>query len=461
MADDPHTLGQGRYSLLEQIGQGGMARVWRAFDQRLRAERAIKILDPTLANRGEVRRRFEQEAHAMARINHPNVVTIHDVLEERDKEDRHRIAIVMELLEGGSLTSWIQKRGPIPPERVVPILVLALCGLEAAHAAGVIHRDIKPGNILLTAGQVPKLSDFGIARIAETEAPRTRTGTVLGTWAYLAPETRFDSTQATVASDIYGVGATLFAVITGSEPFDLYAPHLRPAQFEAIPAEIRGVIHRATAYDPARRYASAAALRGALEALSFASSPAVRLPQRLPENLHPTDAAALPGRRVFVLTGSLRTGNAEIDRQHEEMLRWGHGLLRDHSHPDVRARAAEGYQFLARYALQHFNAEETVMGSLRYPDLAAHARVHAGFREEIRGILAAADMDGDGEEARVRLHRLLTVTLVDHIHTLDRALATFMAAHPRAAVQGPAEDPVAQVRSPLRRWLERWREEEG
>lgn len=465
-------LSDGRYTLLEILGQGGMATVWRASDSRLGIDRAIKVLHTNLAARPILRKRFEREAQAMARLNHPNIVTVHDVLEERDAEGNRLLFIVMELMPKGSLTQLLQREGPLPPFRATGLVAQVLPGLGAAHEAGIIHRDLKPGNILLSAQDHPKVTDFGIAYLAE-EGGLTHTGQVLGTYAYLAPEVRDPAPRPTVSSDIYAMGATLFALLTGREPFDLYAPQVRPEQFDGIPEPLVAVIRRATSYDPALRHASAAALRddlvnvftelpptaarpsvapGAPVPVASPSEPVV-LP---PEPLHPSEAEALPGRTTFVLTSDLRTGDRDIDQQHEQLFSWGYEILRDFDYPEMYQDLANGLRFLGVYVERHFEAEEALMASAGYPGLPVHRAAHEVLKREAEEILLLAETGGITPALRERMRRLLGGGLSSHIRSLDRGLATWLVAHPMARLHPiPQDPPSAADTGAWRRWIQR------
>lgn len=472
----PSTLSNGRYTLLEPLGQGGMATVWRASDGRLGVERAIKILAPSLAHRADLRDRFEREARAMARLNHPNTVIIHDVAEERGEDENRILYIVMELVTGGSLATLVDTHGPIETVRACRIVAQALRGLEAAHDAGIIHRDLKPGNILLAEDDRPKVSDFGIAFVAEEGRSLTRTGVVLGTYAYVAPEVRLDPRAVSIASDIYSMGATLFAIVTDREPFDLYVPQLHPSQFADIHHSIASVIHKATAWQPTQRYPTARDMREDLEtaildllptasalpfladqgapdpALAFPTGEGTHLP---PLPLHPTEAWATPGRLPMVLTSELRTGNADIDSQHEQLFQWGYELLREFDYPGLDQDLINGLRFLGAYVVQHFANEEQIMAGLAYPGLETHRRAHDAARREARDLIALAETQGVSPHVRDRLRTLFSTIIANHVRTHDLTLSHWLAERPRVAL-APLEPAIEEVDHPAwRRWLDR------
>src|SRR5580693_2208594 len=204
----------GRYRLHALLGEGGMARVYDGFDQRLERPVAVKILRPqTLALPG-MRKRFQQEARLAARLVHPNIVAVLDY-----GEDDSSSYLIMERLPGTTLRDEIM-RGPLPRQRVMSVMVETLAALAAAHKLGVVHRDIKPSNILLDDDGHAKITDFGIAKsfdpvaADDLTADLTMTGVVLGTPGSLAPERRAGH-PATVQSDVYAVGAVMVEALSG------------------------------------------------------------------------------------------------------------------------------------------------------------------------------------------------------------------------------------------------------
>ncbi|MGW6056605.1 serine/threonine-protein kinase [Streptomyces sp. NPDC055189] len=211
----------GRYRLGESIGRGGMGRVWRAHDEVLHRTVAVKELTAVQfvpeGDRAVLFARTHAEARAAARINHPAVVTVHDVLEYDS-----RPWIVMELVEGCSLADAVKDKGRIEPVEAARIGLWTLKALRAAHAAGVLHRDVKPGNVLLANDGRILLTDFGIAAI-EGDSTITRTGEVVGSVDYLAPE-RVSGANPGPASDLWALGATLYTAVEGNSPFRRTSP---------------------------------------------------------------------------------------------------------------------------------------------------------------------------------------------------------------------------------------------
>ncbi len=248
----------GRYHLGRVLGEGGMARVYDAYDQRLERPVAVKILHPDTEALPGMRKRFEQEARLAARLTHPNIVAVLDY-----GEDHSSCFLVMERLPGTTLRDEIS-RGPIPIGRVALVVTDCLAALEAAHRVGVLHRDIKPSNILLHDDGHTKIADFGIAKSFDIRTmvdgipdDMTQTGVVMGTPAYLAPERR-SGLPATVQSDLYAVGAVMVEAVTGTRA------ESGIIGVDAIPLPWRDIAARAVAPDPADRYASAAQMMKAL-----------------------------------------------------------------------------------------------------------------------------------------------------------------------------------------------------
>ena len=261
-----------RYREPERIGYGGMGDIYRATDSLLGREVAIKVLAERYAEDEPVRERFTREALAAARLSgEPNIVTIFDV-----GEHDSRPYIVMEYLRGGSLDDVLRQEGVQAPQRVFAWLEQAGRALDAAHARGVVHRDVKPANLLLDGQGNLHVADFGIASAAGMDS-LTMTGTVLGTAGYLSPE-QAQGDRATPASDRYALGVVAFELLTGSRPFEADSPTAEAAAHvnapvpsvsarTDLPREIDRCFQRALAKDPAERFEScadfAAALRGA------------------------------------------------------------------------------------------------------------------------------------------------------------------------------------------------------
>lgn len=278
--EHPSALGGGRYEVRGVLGAGGMATVYRVWDRRLKVDRAIKVLHPAMVDKQNIRRRFETEASTMARIQHPNIASVFDVGEDGDA-----LFMVMELIPGGSLSDLVSRQGVLTPRQAAETFACVCDALQVAHEAGVIHRDIKPQNILVTREGVPKVTDFGIAHVEADDAPSmTRTGSVMGTWGYMPPEQRAGARQLDGRTDVYAVGASLVGVTTGDLPGDLFVSELHDRLLGGVHPVLRAIVVRSTRYAQSDRYASAAvmavALREAAQQLTIEGDgdPAARVP---------------------------------------------------------------------------------------------------------------------------------------------------------------------------------------
>ena len=258
-----------RYRIQAKIGEGGMAVVYRALDVVLRRIVAIKVLRAQYAGDPEFVDRFRREAQAAASLSHPNVVNIFDVGQDADVH-----YIVLEYVQGRNLKEIVREQGQLPPRRAAQIARSVARALEAAHARGLVHRDIKPHNILITVEGRVKVADFGLARAASA-ATLTATGMVIGSVHYFSPEqARGDAVGP--ASDIYSLGVVLYEMLTGAVPFRGDSPiavalkHLQeepvpPRQRkDPVPEWLEGVVLRALAKKPADRFAAAAGIAEAL-----------------------------------------------------------------------------------------------------------------------------------------------------------------------------------------------------
>jgi eukaryotic-like serine/threonine-protein kinase len=259
----------GRYRLDDRLAAGGMAQVWRATDEVLQRQVAVKLLHPHLAADDTFVTRFRLEAVAAARLAHPGIVSIYDTVSDGGLE-----AIVMELLPGTTLRDLLDRPEPLDPWQVAAIAAQVADALDAAHRAGLVHRDIKPANILLTDHGRVKVADFGIAKAA-AEADLTQPGLLVGTAKYVAPE-QVSGQRVDPRTDVYSLGVVVYEALCGRLPFTgdtdsavalarLHRDPLRPRQVRpSVPRSLEDVVCKAMSRDPGRRHGSAAELRAAL-----------------------------------------------------------------------------------------------------------------------------------------------------------------------------------------------------
>jgi serine/threonine protein kinase, bacterial len=262
----------GRYRVDTLIATGGMSAVYRGLDRRLDRPVALKIMDSRYAGDSQFLTRFQREARAVARLKDPGLVAVYD-----QGIDGHHPFLVMELIEGGTLRELLTERGPMPPHAVAAVLGPVLGGLAVAHREGLVHRDVKPENVLISDNGDVKIADFGLVR-AIAEAKITSTSVILGTAAYLSPE-QVSTGDAGPASDVYAAGILTFELLTGSTPFtgdsalavayqrmdhDVSRPS---AVIGGVPAQFDRLVLRATSRDPANRYTDAGEMAAELEAI--------------------------------------------------------------------------------------------------------------------------------------------------------------------------------------------------
>lgn len=302
-----------RYLLLERIAVGGMGEVHLATDERLGRRVAVKVLAPVYADSPDFVERFRREALTAAALSHPNIAQVYDY-----GVDGSSHFIVMEHVDGSDLARLLRERGRLTPADAVRVAEQVCAALAAAHRAGVVHRDIKPGNVMVRPDGTVKVTDFGIAQ-ALGQASLTETGTVMGTAAYVSPE-QARGQASTPASDLYSLGILLFQMLTGAVPFQGPTPvaiamrhldepvPLPSSRVADLPADLDEVVTRATAKSPADRYpdadAMAAALRGR-ERLAEEATRALPLAQAT-QLLHPAedDHAAAAGRAGAAAAGA-------------------------------------------------------------------------------------------------------------------------------------------------------------
>ncbi|GLE50459.1 protein kinase domain-containing protein [Mycobacterium montefiorense] len=267
------TLLDGRYLVQGKIASGGTSTVYRGLDVRLDRPVALKVMDSRYAGDSQFLTRFQLEARTVARLKNPGLVAVYD----QGQDGRHPF-LVMELIEGGTLRELLTERGPMPPHAVVAVLRPVLGGLSAAHRAGLVHRDVKPENVLISDDGEVKIADFGLVR-AVAAAGITSTSVILGTVAYLSPEQVRDG-NAGPRSDVYSAGILTYELLTGGTPFSGDSPlsiayqrldHDVPCPsslIEGVPTQFDDFVSCATGRDPAQRYADAIEMLADVDAIA-------------------------------------------------------------------------------------------------------------------------------------------------------------------------------------------------
>jgi serine/threonine-protein kinase len=267
------TLLDGRYLVQAKIASGGTSTVYRGLDTRLDRPVALKVMDSRYAGDEQFLTRFQLEARTVARLKNPGLVAVYD----QGLDARHPF-LVMELIEGGTLRELLSERGPMPPHAVVAVLRPVLGGLAAAHLAGLVHRDVKPENVLISDDGDVKIADFGLVR-AVAAAGITSASVILGTAAYLSPE-QVRNGSSSPRSDVYSVGILTYELLTGRTPFtgdsalsiayqrlDTDVPRASAA-IDGVPPQFDELVARATARDPADRYADAIEMAADVDAIA-------------------------------------------------------------------------------------------------------------------------------------------------------------------------------------------------
>lgn len=333
MTMEPGTVYGNRYTLDELIAVGGMGEVWKATDKVLGRTVAIKLLSPALATQPGFEERFREEARHTALLSHPNIATVYDYGETDGAS-----WLVMEFVEGEPLSAIIREEGPQSPRRTAMVVGQCAEALQAAHEAGVIHRDVKPANIMVRPDGVVKLTDFGIARATDA-APMTRTGEVMGTAQYISPEQAMGR-PVSPKSDIYSLGVVAHELLTGRRPFDDGSPvatamahvHKPPPELpSSVPPTMAAVIMSCLAKEPDQRPSSARALAGAMKggpAAAAAAVPAGFDPTRVMGESAATQQLTSP--TAYANAGAApatRTGTAYADPDRQGVSVWVRVIL--------------------------------------------------------------------------------------------------------------------------------------
>jgi len=454
-----------RYEVEGTVGRGGMATVYRGTDRVLGRTVAIKVLSEKYAGDEKFVTRFRREAQAAAALNHPNIVGVYDT---GDEGEMHYI--VMEYVEGETLADVLKREGPLEPPRAVAIAEDVATALEAAHDKGLVHRDVKPGNVMIDGEGRVKVMDFGIAR-AVADDTLTQTGLVLGTASYLSPE-QAQGSPVDARSDIYSLGCVLYEMLTGRPPFPGDSPvaiayrhvneEARPPSEVAptVPREVDAVVMRALAKDPDERFPTAEELRAALDAALGGPDTAPIAPAGGDTEIMPAGAAAPPeegparpartwlpvalaAAAVVAVAGllaiSLAGEDAQTDRQRD---RQGQGGQEEPVEPTSPAPASVEqslglFEDVVVEAVDAGQLEGEAGQKILEKGQAAASKYFEGNLEEALAELGAAHAEVD---TALREGKLTSSEVADALHQAIDLVAQAMQASPPATVPPEEEE---------------------
>ena len=391
----------GRYRLDEQVGQGGMAVVWRGFDTQLRRIVAVKVLHPHLHAREDIRRRFDREAQAVARLHHPHILDVYD-FSGLSAEPSY---LVTEFIRGRTLREFAERAVFDPPEIAAACLLPIAEALEHAHEAGVVHRDLKPENVMVREDGVVKLTDFGIAALLDPGEKFTMTGSILGSPAHLAPET-IEGKSADPRSDLFSFGTILYWLSCGELPFQAPSPaallrtilegklkdprSVRPGVSDAQAKIILRCLER----DPARRYQSAAEVRRELEALLLEAG--VEQPLETVARFVKTPTEEGPRVRAALVARCLARGEEDLSRKRTSaaLAAFGRVLALDPQNAQAKGRVDR----IRRRARLLKIGRRTLIAAAAFAIAAAVAVPAIRFADRVQ----AARVERERQEARAR-----------------------------------------------------------
>ena len=318
----------GRYQITQRLARGGMATVYQAVDTRLTRTVAVKVMHVGLGDDAEFARKFDREARAAAKLSHPNVVSVFD--QGQDRLDGHvsRPYIVMEYVDGRTLRDLINREAPLPPLRALELIEPVLAALASAHDAGLVHRDVKPENVLISDRGQLKVADFGLAKAISSQTSTATQGLLIGTVSYLPPELVL-SGRADARSDVYSAGVVLFELLTGCKPHTGETPiqvayaHVHkdvppPSSYRTpapIPPYLDALVARATARDASERPHDARVLLAQVRRVKAALQQGLLDDPELTQDLTAIQAAAKPADSPWAPTGRDRA-----DYEHTQLV---------------------------------------------------------------------------------------------------------------------------------------------